>query len=233
MLCNNKEKNILLSLVIIIVSFMVLRYIIKKWNKKRKEKNLLKEYLKDVDNIYKVGAHISATNNVMGEYNLTYGDLTNDGVKNIVKFLDKINHPKKCFIDLGCGNGRAMVYAILNGFDKAKGVEIYKERYDYSINAINKLHTDIKDKIKIENKDLFTVEEDYIPDDSVVFVSNLLYPEQTTQNLVEFINKITKKNIILILSRKPDNLYDFKLVEQLEVPMSWNKKQNNYILQKK
>ena len=51
-------------------------------------------------------------------------------MKEIVKYLEskKINPNTQTFIDLGCGNGKTLVYAIIHGFKQANGTEIVENK---------------------------------------------------------------------------------------------------------
>jgi len=116
------------------------------------------------------------------------------------------------FIDLGSGDGKALTYAIANGFKKAKGVEIVEERHNMAVNTINKLD-DIKDDITLHKGDIFELDPSFFKDKSAIFVSNLLFPPNTRQQLVKFLSDNTTDDTILFVSRIPHMLIYYKLLQ--------------------
>jgi SAM-dependent methyltransferase len=176
----------------------------------------------DVDNIYNSKSFITVNNSKKGErYNLTYGEITEDGVKNIIKYMNKNNYDLTTFIDLGSGNGRSLVYAVKNGYKEGKGVEIVEERHDFAVTAKHKLPKYFQERMELSLCDLFNLDEDFFPKKCTIFISNLLFPRQLQQDIFEFLSNITKSGTILIVSRRPDNIFNFKLLEVIKVPMSW------------
>jgi len=197
-----------------------------------------KNMLKLIKEIYVDGFIRLPDNKMHGDqYNLTYGELTSEGMENIVKYLESrdIKIRDSTFIDLGCGNGKTLVYAIIYGFKKALGTEIVKERYEYALKKRELLDPNIKDHITISNLDIFDLPSEYfLPTiyhgNVIIFISNLLFPEETTQKIIQFLSKIVAKNTIVIASKIPNNLYKFKFIRQIDIPMSWSMKSSCYIL---
>ena len=220
-----KSLNLLLIILIIIYCshICINVYTTKKMNEK----------FEKIENVYKNNPFINVPHDGMGEqYSLTYGELTNDGVKTIKNCLEKYKNPNDMtFIDLGSGDGKALTYAIANGFKKAKGVEIVEERHNVAVDTINKLD-DIKDDITLHKGDIFKLDPSFFKDKSAIFVSNLLFPPNTRQQLIKFLSDNTTDDTILFVSRIPDNLHKFKLIEELKVPMSWNNESRCYVLKK-
>jgi hypothetical protein len=186
-----------------------------------------------VDNIFNTNSFITVPSNTYGNYNLTYGEITWEGMENISKYMELKDWSKNTFIDLGSGNGKTLAYALLNGFKEAKGTEIVKKRHDYAVNMRKKLDSYMKDKIKLSNKDMFKLDPSYFPPGSVIFISNLVFPKETNQKLLQFLSKNTPSDVIIILSSIPDDLGEFKLIEKIELPMSWSKNSKCAILRKK
>lgn len=82
-----------------------------------------------IEAVYSGDSFIAVDNASKGPmYNLTYGEITEEGIRSIMGYLKETRAPISTFIDLGCGNGRSLVYAIKSGFSKAKGAEIVDER---------------------------------------------------------------------------------------------------------
>jgi SAM-dependent methyltransferase len=184
----------------------------------------------DINKIY--GKHkekfITTDNYKLGEqYNLGYGEITHKGFKNILNFIGK---PKPTtFIDLGCGNGRALSYAFLNGIKSIIGVEILDERYKFALKAIKKLKMD---KVQIVNSDIFELKSSFFPTNCLIFISNLLFPEDTTQNLIRFLSDNVKEDTYIALTVIPKNIYELKIIERINTPMSWCETSQCYILKK-
>jgi predicted nicotinamide N-methyase len=214
----SKNKYYLIIIFVVIIIFTIWYY----------NDNIINK----IDKIYSE-SFITVDNTSMGpDYNLTYGEIMNSGVQNISKYLDNNSINKNTFIDLGSGSGRSLAYAIANGFKNAKGVEIVDKRYNYAINTKEKLPNEIKNKMQIDKKDMFQINKDYIPKNSIIFVSNLVFPEKTNQKLIKHLSEIAPNDTILILSKVPNNLYKFKLIEKIRVPMSWQKDSESFVLSK-
>jgi hypothetical protein len=218
------KKLIIFSLILVLLICCLLV----SNNKKRQTKKLKRK----LDKIFKSDSFITVPSNTFGDYNLTYGELNWEGMENISKYMELKDWSKNTFIDLGSGNGRTLAYAILNGFKEAKGTELVQARHNYALKMRNKLDSYMKDKIKLSNKDLFKLDPSYFPPGSVVFISNLVFPKETTQKLINFLSENTPSDVIIILSSIPDNLGKFKLIEKLELSMSWSPNSTSYILSK-
>jgi hypothetical protein len=100
------------------------------------------------------------------------------------------------------------------------------------MNMRKKLDSYMKDKIKLSNKDFFKLDPSYFPPGSVIFISNIVFPKQTNQKLINFLSKNTPSDVIIILSTLPDNLGKFQLIEKIELPMSWSINSKYSVLKK-
>lgn len=189
------------------------------------------EHLINIDNIYQdLSGYTSSKHDT---YNLTYGEITLDGMNNIVKYLDDNNIRKDIFIDLGCGIGKSLMMARMKGFNKCIGIELVKERFDNAIIAYNRLDKKDQEGIEIYNNDLF--EESRIKEldkniSVVVFVSNLLFNNDINNKMFTYLSEILPKNSLIIVSKKPMN-ENIKYITELQVPMSWMSKSICYIYQ--
>jgi predicted nicotinamide N-methyase len=229
---NNDDNNIMIlyAFILLMIITLTMHYfnIINEINELREIKKI--NY---IEILYGTNSFITVKNDKLGDqYNLTYGELTWTGMKNISNYCDRKGILKENFIDLGSGNGKSLAYAIYGGFKNAKGTEIVKERYDYAVSAREKMDYNIKNKINLSNSDIFELNSNYFPPNSVIFISNIMYPNKTNQELIKHLSKITSKGVIVILSKLPNNLYEFKLVEELNIPMSWDLNSKCYIIKK-
>jgi hypothetical protein len=230
----NNKNIILFFLLFCIIIFLFYKTLIKnhKFFNNEYFTNTSLQDLDEINKFYMDKSFITVDNSSHGkEYNLTYGELTIDGLKNIQSYLKNKNLSKDIFIDLGSGNGRTLFYSIILGFSKAKGVEIVKERHDFATRAKNKLNK-FSSNIKLLNDDLFKLPKNFFSNNSVIFISNLVFPIETTQKIFEFLNKMLEHDNILVVSKIPDNLLDFKLLDKIKAPMSWSKDSDVYILKK-
>jgi len=197
----------------------------------------LEKDIKLIKDIY-IDGFIRVENNKMkgDQYNLTYGELTPEGMDNIIKYLENKNiKPKNyTFIDLGCGNGKTLAYAIIYGFKDALGTEIVESRYEYAIQKKQLLESGIlankKNRIFISNLDIFDLPNNYFPLNSIIFISNLLFPEETSSKIMKFLSTCVAKNTIVIISKLPNDLGKFSVIDQIQAPMSWSKESTCYIL---
>ena len=177
--------------------------------------------IKKIDRLFESESFITVNNNS------TPSELTWNGMENIGKYMELKDWSKNTFIDLESGNGRTLAYAILNGFKEAKGTEIVQARHEYAMKMREKLDDYMKDKIKLSKSDLFKLDPSYFPTGSVIFISNLVFSEKTNQKLINFLSKNTPSDVIIILSALPNDLRNFKLIEQLDLS------QSHYVLTKK
>jgi SAM-dependent methyltransferase len=157
---------------------------------------------------------IKVDNNMLGkEYNLGYGEITNNSFKIMRTFLKKIGK-YDIFIDLGCGSGRSLALSLNNGFKYAKGVEIVEERYNYAVKSLKKI-ANIKKKYEIICSDIFDLKKTFFD-----------------QKLIKFLNDNIDKDTIIFLTVIPSELYNFEILDRIETPMSWSSDSKCYILKK-
>ena len=136
------------------------------------------------------------------------------------------------FIDLGCGNGRSLALALNNDFKYSKGVEIVKERINFAEKFLKKIPR-IKNKYELLQCDFFKLKKSFFPSKCVIFISNLLFPLETTQKLIKFLNENVENNTLIFLTKIPSELYNFSLEGQIDTPMSWSTNSKCYVLIKK
>ncbi len=194
---------------------------------------LIKYKVKLVEEIFGPEGFITVDNKLHGDqYNLTYGELTGQGMEQIVKYLKKSNikPSETTFIDLGCGNGKTLAYGLVYGFKQARGAEIVEARYAYAEKKRAQLEQRMRERIQLTKSDIFNLPKSYFPSKSVVFVSNLLFPDETNQKLIKFLSANTPAETIIIVSKIPNNLYKLKLIEKIPVPMSWAANSECYVL---
>jgi len=163
------------------------------------------------------------------EYCFLYGELTFDGMQSLFNKAKELNLPTNMLIDLGCGNGRALFYAILAGFDNAKGVELAEERIEYGKNVLKDKDDDTKNRINIELKDIFELDKSYFGGCKVIYISNLVFPENTNQKLFDFLKDKIEKGTVIFSSSTPANMSGYTFLGSIRAPMSWEKQSELFI----
>jgi hypothetical protein len=224
--------------IVVLILLLVVGSIIFFYNRRKKElfddhniknqKNTINE-----EKIKKIYEGLSGfTKSESDKYNTTYGEITFAGIDSISKFLDENKIKKDIFIDLGCGIGKSLLMAIMNGFEKAYGTELVKERYDIAMKAYEKMDESDKKNIEIYNQDLFNFNKLSELDRSknvVVFISNLLYDNNMNIKLFNHL-RVLPIGSIIIVSKKPSKNIDNIIFEKLiRVPMSWNDLSECYV----
>jgi SAM-dependent methyltransferase len=147
-----------------------------------------------------------------------YGEVTVKGMQAIYDMARR--HHIRTFYDIGCGIGKSLLMALLLGFERAVGVEIVNERVDIARQMQAKLPTSLKTAMTISQGDWAT--ELKIPENTpiMIFVSNLLWSEEESRRLFQFLAKTTPRGSIIISSvyYATDGL---EKIDTLLVPMSW------------
>lgn len=232
----NKNKIIYGSITVFIIIIIIIIISLTKtesFTTLQKQNDEISQLKEKVDEVYSHNSFISVPSNECGsEYSLTYGELTFEGMENIVSYLNQNNLSRDTFIDLGSGNGRTLFYSILAGFKNAKGVEIVEKRHNFAIEAYKQLKPYFKNNIDIVKQDIFKLEQSFFPKNSLIFVSNLVYPSQTNEKLFKYLYENTPEDVVLVVSKIPIDLSSFKEVTKIKVPMSWAYHSECYILTK-
>lgn len=130
-------------------------------------------------------------------YEYTYGELTNDGIKQLLKSIDTKN---KIFYDLGSGNGNVVINAITNfpELKKSIGIELSKIRYN---NSLNKLSEKKISNIEFINNDLLS-QEINLNNADIIYISNLCFSENFNIKIAHKLDKELKSGTH-IFSSKP------------------------------
>lgn len=195
--------------------------------RKRKQTLRNKHYLNHLMNLYPHTQYDSYSGQ-HPVYNTTYGEMNYDGMNSMFSKLQDHNVKQcKTFMDLGCGRGSICLYmASKPNIKNSIGVELVKERLDDAIQLKNNLgKNNYTSKIKFHNDDIihFLDNQDIDPHPHLVWISNLLFGDEITNQLYnKLIDKLPNQSIIC--SSRPPSEYDTNQCHQLtnfEVPMSW------------
>ena len=158
------------------------------------------------------------------KYNLTYGELTSDGLKTMLSGIDTEN---KVFYDLGSGKGSVVINAINNfkNLKKAVGIEIVKDRHNDAIKRREK--EDLKDKIEFIEEDIFS-DKVSLKDADIIYISNLCFNEEMNNNIAKKIDNEVKSGTIVFTSRKIP-LENVSETSNTSVKQTWMNGSNIYI----
>ena len=121
-------------------------------------------------------------------YAKTHGELTLEGLK---KLIGKIKTKNKVFVDMGSGNGSVVINMVKTYLDikKVIGIELNKERYDYSVERVKKeLTKSQQKKVELIYGDFFGDDIDYKKVD-FVYISNLCFGDIINKKIAIKLNK--------------------------------------------
>jgi hypothetical protein len=249
-----KSNKILIIICIIIIGYLISKYfklnllylliglfclVIIIYKIYCKNVNNTETFINDTDDYFKLLKELypSCKHDGVLLYNkydnntITYGELEYDGIQSLIKHL---NQNFDNFIDIGSGRGKLPLYvAGLPNISKSLGIEIVTERHNDAIELKNKLNKFKKqtDKVILINKDFFEVDLlDYSSKPTLVWISNLCFPEELTNNIINKLLTVLISGSIISCSRMYTlNSDKIKLIDKLTVNMSWSQNSDIYI----
>lgn len=215
-------------------------------------------YIKSLIKIYPKMEKLEYDNNVIcngrtfPQYNYVYGEINYDGIERLYKVLMSMFFDEYVFIDLGSGNGKFPLYlASKQQIVRSFGVELVKERYDFSLVLLNKLKKRIFQqfihKIHFHNEDIFNIDFSKMVSirneptlKSIIWISNLCFKEEHTKGILEKLSQEVEEGSLVCFSRIFNNIItkplkntiiqhntrikntDFLFVRTINIGMSWN-----------
>ena len=131
------------------------------------------------------------------KYNFTYGELTKEGLVNLLKKYDKND---KIFYDLGSGKGNVLIYASeeFNNLKNIIGIELDKVRHDEACKNIK--NNKKEDKINVINDDILSDKYNY-GDADFIYISNLCFPDDVNKALSKKLNSEVKDGTVIFSSK--------------------------------
>ena len=164
----------------------------------------------------------------------TYGELAKDAY---TRMFDNFEGRRGCFIDLGAGTGRGLLYAIANGFCKAKGVEIVKERVDYgNEHIILPLDSLTGGRATLSHGSILDLREEYFSEDEggvVIWWGNLCFPVEERETIWSHLHTCITESTVVFCSRPPANCEQWVVIKTIsDVPQTWTKHAVVYALKK-
>ena len=160
----------------------------------------------------------------------TYGEITWSAMQRIVQIV-KAGGKKGAFYDLGCGRGKAVLYASLSGmFTKSVGVELVEERAllaKQAVSALKRAHSPIEILTKS-----FLDDSVHLSDAAAIFISNLCLDSETNQQLFSKLNKELSSGAHVFCSKLPESISGFTEAQKEPVAMSWSQESTLYSMRK-
>jgi hypothetical protein len=192
-------------------------------------------FLKELEKLYPATKKDPVKlNDLYKDHTITYGEMDYDGMNKLLKHLQNQNIDFNHFIDVGSGRGKLpLQVASLPNVIRSVGIEVVKERHDEAEELKQKLKQfkKIIDKVVLINNDFNKVElSHYINDKTLVWISNLCFPQELTNLIFNKLLEILPSGSIIAAS-KEHFLNTPKLfnIGSLHIPMSWNKSSNIFI----
>ena len=158
--------------------------------------------------------------------NLTYGELTEEGLKTLLSNLDIDN---KIFYDLGSGKGEVVINAIKNypSLNKAIGIELVEERHQEAEVKKKKLSNNLRNKVNFINGDLIS-NNLKIDNADFIYISNLCFNDKLNEKIAKKINDESKSGT-LIFSSKNIPLKSVDCTYKRKVKQSWVESSNIFV----
>lgn len=152
-------------------------------------------------------------------YAKTHGELTLKGLK---KLMGKTNTKNKVFVDMGSGNGSVVINMIKTypTIKKVIGIELNKERYDYSVKRVKKELTKTQQKkVELIYGDFFGDDIDYSKV-NFVYISNLCFSDIINKKIAIKLNKELKPRARVFSSRELTGINTYR-PSRTTVKQSW------------
>jgi hypothetical protein len=203
---------------------------------------------------------VKATTNIPGtsdpseNYSTVYGELTYEGAKFLLNFIE--SHGIKFFADIGCGCGKIpIMMGSAKTIDVSFGIEIVEKRVNKANEIIEKLKEFLKtlriqkpayekacnfmEKIKIKHGDMFDINYKNMTNGlpSLIFISNLCFSPHITTKLFEKLSNELPENSYIASSKIPseNDMKQFNLIQfnepeyqinsgSIKLPMTWDSK---------
>lgn len=159
-----------------------------------------------------------------------YGEITQKSVEMLYEYLS-INKDDVLY-DLGSGVGKVVLQvAIKTPIKKAIGIEISKERYDGSLQALSNaknFFNSIDKKVKFINDSLLNID---LKNASIIYTCSTAFSQGFMKEMTNYLGLYKHPFRLVSLQELPDNKL-FKLEEVLKLDMSWIKKTSVHVYQR-
>ena len=170
------------------------------------------------------------------KYALTYGELTLEGVEDLVKEYQKVKKietyasDRQVFYDLGSGTGKIvlMVAALVPSL-KSYGIELVKHRHEKALRALEQSDTNTKNNVTFLHGSFL---DHPICNAGWIFISNLCFSKEINKEIAEKIEREVQTDTLIASSR--DLPVDPNKFENINffLPMSWEKRSSAHLYRK-
>lgn len=192
---------------------------------------MLDTYKNDLETYYTDTFHNARTNDTekYTGHQITYGELTLEGLENIRTHLAKHNIKYNNFIDIGCGKGRAVLY--MSGFDNIKksvGIELVSERANHAKDVITKMNDKYKHFLSSANiiEGDFTKQNysEIFDKDALLFIwiSNLCFSKEINAKILTKIQQEFGNRFVICCSQELPHNDSLKKIFVEPIKMSWD-----------
>ncbi|HEB41733.1 MAG TPA: hypothetical protein ENI08_01790 [Candidatus Dependentiae bacterium] len=154
----------------------------------------------------------------------TYGEISYKAVDTILN--DLFITDEDVLYDLGSGVGKMVLQSYLSfPFKKVVGVELSTKRFAQSVEVKDLLE---EKGLMNPKRPILFLQEDFtesdLDDATVVYLGSTCYSLDLMNTLVKKLSKLKKGLWVITLKRLPDpEEYNFTLIKEYRLPMSWSK----------
>lgn len=168
-------------------------------------------------------------NKAYEKYATTYGEMDYPAIELFSKKYNNMDY----FIDFGSGRGKLPLF-MATSVKKSIGIELVSERHQCAVelkNQLEKFYPEITSKVSLIEGDMF----EYLAittfdKPAIIWISNLCFPESITKDLFNAISIKFKAGTIIGCSKFPNDIpTNITKIEEMTVPMSWNKNSTIHI----
>lgn len=144
--------------------------------------------------------------------------------KSIYEIIKKYYFEECKFIDIGSGCGKIVIYLVNNLDIYADGVEIDQNRYNKSLNLLDKFN--LYDKIDFFNQDFQNI---YFGNYDILYCCNLVFSDDHNKKLyTKIINEFNGIFLLFDFNRELEKYF----IEEINIKTSWNRGQNIFVFKK-
>lgn len=194
------------------------------------EKDLIKRIYKNI-NGFSIDPQESTKISEAGG-NSTYGEITDEGVLQLIKELNPTKDD--VFYDLGSGAGRMVITMhLISPVKKTLGIELASSRHEKAMQALK----DIKKEIKVhplriidfKNEDLLKFP---LHDATIIYTASTCFSDKFMEKLTKKLAQELPKGAKVLTLRQLAQDSAFNLKKQLQVPMTWSNNVTVYVYEK-